>query len=121
MEKQEKPKNLVYKNPLDFKEKKKNKKKWEEYRFGEWRKGSGKTYVTLETEIPKLEDSKALQAPDEAAFHKKQVEIEDKIKAIYELFNTRKTKFSELYAQKDAQKKGFAMNPEMKVKMDRLN
>ena len=68
----------MYSNPLDFKEKKKYKSKWEEYRFGEWRKGSGKTYVTLETEIPEL--PQPILAPDEAQFHKKQVEIEEKIK-----------------------------------------
>lgn len=41
-------------SPLDFKEKKKFKSKWEEYRFGDWRKGSGKTFVTLETVIPEV-------------------------------------------------------------------
>ena len=35
----EKEKNTVYMNPLDFKEKKKYKSKWEEYRYGAWRKG----------------------------------------------------------------------------------
>jgi hypothetical protein len=37
---------------MEFVEKKKFKSKWEEYRFGNWRKGSGKTFVTLETVIP---------------------------------------------------------------------
>jgi len=34
---------------MEFKETKKFKSKWEEYRQGDWRKGSGKTFVTLET------------------------------------------------------------------------
>lgn len=38
---------------MDFKETKVFKNKWEEYRFGDWRKdGFSKTYVTLETVIP---------------------------------------------------------------------
>jgi len=37
--------------------------------------------VTLETEIPVMPD-KLLSPPDEAAFHKKLLEIEDKIKSI---------------------------------------
>jgi len=48
----ERTKNLVYRNPMDFKEKKKFKSKWEEYHYGEWKRGSGKTFVTLETVIP---------------------------------------------------------------------
>lgn len=60
----------MYQNPFEFKEKKKFKSKWEEYRWGDWRKGTGKTYVTLETVIPEL-PAKEITAPDEAAFHKK--------------------------------------------------
>lgn len=66
---------------MDFKEKKKFKSKWEEYRFGEWRKGAGKTFVTIDTVIPSLPE-KDITPPDEAAFHKKQVEIETKIKEL---------------------------------------
>jgi len=40
---------LVYLNPMEFKEKRKFKTKWEEYRHGDWRKGSGKTFVTQDT------------------------------------------------------------------------
>lgn len=68
---------------MDFKEKKKFKSKWEEYSYGEWRRGSGKTWVTLETVIPTIPDNLNITAPDEAMFHKKQVEIEEKIKEIY--------------------------------------
>lgn len=66
---------------MEFKETKKFKSKWEEYRGGDWRRGSGKTYVTLETVIPEMPD-KLLTPPDEASFHKKLLEIEDKIKSI---------------------------------------
>ena len=31
-------KNLVYQNPMEFKETKKFKSKWEEYRLGDWRR-----------------------------------------------------------------------------------
>jgi hypothetical protein len=37
---------------MEFVEKRKFKSKMEEYRHGDWRKGSGKTFVTLETVIP---------------------------------------------------------------------
>jgi FlaA1/EpsC-like NDP-sugar epimerase len=49
---------------MDFKEKRKFKNRWEEYRFGDWRKGSGKTFVTLETEIPE-QPEKPIVAPDD--------------------------------------------------------
>ena len=55
---------------MEYKEKRKFKSKWEEYRHGDWRKGSGKTYVTLETVIPEM-PAKLLQLPDEATFRKK--------------------------------------------------
>jgi len=86
---------LVYSNPMDFKEKRKFKSKWEEYRFGDWRRGSGKTFVTLETVIPTVPEN-AVTAPDEAAFHKKQVEIDDKIKDIIKGLEERKQQFFEL-------------------------
>jgi hypothetical protein len=60
---------------MDFKETKKFESKWEEYRYGDWRKdGVSKTYVTLETIIPPLPE-KPLNPPDEEAFKKKQAEI----------------------------------------------
>ena len=67
-------KNTVYRNPLDFVEKRKFKSKWEEYRHGDWRKGSGKTFVTIETEIPEA-PAKVISLPDEAVFQKKQKEV----------------------------------------------
>ena len=66
---------------MELKETKKFKSKWEEYRLGDWRKGSGKTFVTLETKIPPMPE-KLLTTPDEAVFHKKLLEIEVKIKSI---------------------------------------
>ena len=120
-EKKEAPKNLVYKNPMDFKEKKKFKSKWEEYRFGEWKRGSGKTFVTLETEIPAMPET-AITAPDEAAFHKKQVEVDTQIKTLIKALEDRKSAFHELVEQKQAQRKGNGAvdSKEVKVKIDRL-
>ena len=55
---------------MEFKETKKFKNKWEEYRFGDWRRdGMSKTYVTLETVIPPLPEN-PLPPPDEDVFHK---------------------------------------------------
>ena len=91
---------------MDFKEKKKFKSKWEEYRLGDWRRGSGKTFVTLETEIPAMPD-KLLTPPDEAAFHKKLKEIEEKIKGIGQDLEDKKAEFDGKLKQKnDAQKAG---------------
>jgi hypothetical protein len=56
---------------MEFVEKRKFKSKWEEYRHGDWRRGSGKTYVTLETVIPETPE-KLLKPPEEKAFHTKQ-------------------------------------------------
>ena len=67
---------------MEFKETKKFKNKWEEYRFGDWRRdGISKTYVTLETVIPPLPEN-PLAPPDEEVFHKKLADIEAKIKLI---------------------------------------
>lgn len=113
---------MIYKNPCEFVEKKKYKSKWEEYRWGEWRKGAGKTFVTIDTEIPTLPE-KHITAPDETAFHKKQVEIETKIKEIIKSLEERKSTFSDLLSQKQAHRKG---NPgqfnstEVKDKISRL-
>jgi len=92
-------KNLVYQNPFDFKEKKQFKSKWEEYRKGDWRRGTGKTYVTLETVIPELPE-KEITAPDEAAFHKKQIEIENKIKDLIKNSAELRDKFQGLIDEK---------------------
>ena len=55
---------------MEFKETKKFKQRWEEYHYGDWRRGSGKTYVTLETVIPAVPEI-LLVKPDEEAFNKK--------------------------------------------------
>lgn len=108
---------------MDFKEKRKFKSKWEEYRHGDWRKGSGKTYVTLETEIPGAPD-KLLQLPDEAAFHKKQVEVEEKIKEIGHTLEEKKTSFDEILDQKKSHLKagdtGVVPTKELTSKFQRM-
>lgn len=98
-------KNLVYQSPFDFKDKRQYKNKWEEYRFGQWRKEQRKTYVTLETVIPELPEKK-IEAPDEAAFHKKQVEMDNKIKDLYKDVDELKGKFSGFLEQKQASNQG---------------
>jgi hypothetical protein len=100
----------VYQNPFDFKEKKKFKSKWEEYRHGDWRKGTGRTFVTLETVIPEM-PKQEITAPDEAAFHKKNVELENKIKDLYKNVDDLKDKFQDLVSQKSAQRKGNNYEP----------
>lgn len=87
---------------MDYKEKRKFKSKWEEYRHGDWRKGSGKTFVTMETVIPE-KPGKMLEPPNEAAFHKKQVEIEEKIREIGSTLEEKKTQFEETLDEKKAQ------------------
>jgi hypothetical protein len=84
---------------MEFVEKKKFKSKWEEYRHGEWRRGSGKTFVTLETVIPE-QPEKLLQPPEEKTFHTKQKELETKIKEINTGLDEKKTQFDEILAQK---------------------
>jgi len=74
---------------MDFKEKKTFTCKYLEYKYGDWRKGSGKTYVTLETVIPEIPENPII-APDEATFHKKQVEIDEKIKDLIKIIVSRK-------------------------------
>lgn len=91
---------------MEFKETKKFKSKWEEYRLGDWRRGSGKTFVTLETQIPPMPE-KRMTPPDEAAFHKKLQEIEDKIKNIGQDLEDKKQEFDGKLKQKiEAQKAG---------------
>ena len=79
---------------MEFKEKRKFKNKWEEYRHGDWRKGSGKTYVTLETVIPEV-PANLLKEPNEAEFRKKQSEFETKIKEINNSLEEKKTLFDD--------------------------
>lgn len=80
---------------MEFVEKRKFKSKWEEYRHGDWRRGSGKTFVTLETAIPEMPE-KLLMPPEEKAFVSKQQEIEDKIKEITTGLDEKKTQFDEI-------------------------
>lgn len=88
---------------MDFKEKRKFKSKWEEYRHGDWRKGSGKTFVTLETIIPEMpENDNQLKLPDENSFHKRQVEVEEKIKEIGLVLEEKKNQFNDTLGQKKA-------------------
>jgi len=61
--------------------------------------------VTLETVIP-AKPEKVMTAPDEAAFHKKQVDIEDKLKAINNTLEEMKAKFEGTLAEKHAHRKG---------------
>ena len=88
-EKPEAKKNLIYRNPLDFKEKKKFKSKWEEYHYGDWKRGSGKTFVTLDTDIP--EEPEAIPEPAESDYRKKKQDIDDRIKEINDSINDKKS------------------------------
>ena len=97
----EKQKNLVYRNPMDFKEKKKFKSKWEEYHYGEWKRGSGKTFVTLETVIPAAPE-KAIATPDETNYRKKKQDIDDAISGINKGLDDKKTQFEGILSQKQA-------------------
>lgn len=107
-------KNLIYHNPFDFKETRKFQSKWEEYRYGDWRKKHSKTYVTLETEIPELPTTK-IEAPDEAAFHKRLAEIDNKVKDLRNELNDQKAKFSDFVEQKKATGQASTEVPVQKV------
>lgn len=91
---------------MDFKETRKFKSKWEEYRYGDWRRQRSNTYVTLETVIPDM-PAKPLQKPDEDAFQKKLKDIQDKIKEIGKSLDEKKSQFEEtLQAKIHSQKEG---------------
>ena len=100
-DRKEKEKTHVYVSPMDFKEKRKFKSKWEEYRHGDWRKQRSNTYVTLETVIPEL-PSKPLSPPDEETYKKKLKELEDKIKDIGSTLDEKKVQFDEILSAKIA-------------------
>tara|TARA_B110000285_G_C15058578_1_gene581020 strand:- start:250 stop:747 length:498 start_codon:yes stop_codon:yes gene_type:complete len=89
---------------LDFKEKKKFKSKWEEYHHGDWKRGSGKTYVTLETVIP--EAPPAIPEPAEADYRKKKQDIDDRIKEINDSINEKKSQFDEILEKKHQHRSG---------------
>lgn len=52
-----------------------------------------------------------IKAPDEAAFHKKLVELENRIKDLYKNVDDLKDKFQDLVNQKSAQRKGTSHEP----------
>ena len=89
---------------MEFKEKKTFKNKYEEWKFGDWKKGSGKTYVTLETVIPPV-PAKLLTKPDEPTFLKKMTDIEDKIKEINASLQAKEDEFKEILDLKRVQVK----------------
>ena len=89
---------------MDFKEKKKFKSKWEEYHYGDWKRGSGKTFVTLETEIP--EAPAAIPEPAEADYRKKKQDIDDRIKEINDNINVKKGEFDEILEKKHQHRSG---------------
>lgn len=61
--------------------------------------------MTLETVIPPKPD-KVINAPDEAAFHKKQLDIEERMKTINNTLEELKTKFETTLAEKHAHRRG---------------
>lgn len=107
---------MVYKNPFDFKESKQFKNKWEEYTYGNWKRGTGKTYVTLETVIPEI--PKKIGAPDEAAFHKTLAEVDQKIKNLTGEMTDQKAKFTDTLEQK---KSNFNPGEKVPINMDGKN
>lgn len=89
---------------MDFKEKKKFKSKWEEYHYGDWKRGSGKTFVTLETVIP--EAPAAIPEPAEADYRKKKQDIDDRIKEINGSINEKKGEFDVILEKKHQHRSG---------------
>ena len=78
--------------------------------------------MTLETEIPELPKNK-IEAPDEAAFHKRQVEIDNKIKDLIKDMGDQKDKFTDFLDQKKANRQGQngpAISKDQKQKRSRL-
>ena len=98
-EKPAQEKNLVYKNPMEFKETRTFKTKAEEFRSGDWRKPQGKTYVTLETVIPALPKT-IFTKPDQEAFRKKISELDEKIQEINKSLEEKKEHFDETLGKK---------------------
>lgn len=62
--------------------------------YGEWRRPRPKIFVTPETEIPPML-KKILEFPDEATYHKTQVEIDEKIDALNDKIRDLGEKFNE--------------------------
>lgn len=74
---------------------------YQEYMYGDWRKPRPRIFVTLETEIPEM-PKKIIEVPDETAYHKGQIEIDEKIDAL----NDKIRDFSEKFSEKVANLKG---------------
>lgn len=66
--------------------------------YGDWRKGRKKIFVTPETEIPPM-PKKIIEAPDEAAYHKGQVEIDEKNDALNDKIRELSERFNEKFNQ----------------------
>lgn len=84
---------------MDVKETRNFKNKWEEFKFGEWRKLRPSVYVTLETEIPEKPD-KIIERPNEDAYQKKLKELEGKIKDIGKNLEEKKSNFDAVLSAK---------------------
>lgn len=62
--------------------------------YGEWRKPRQRVFVTPETEVPPM-PSPILENPDESAYHKGQVQIDEKIEALNDKYRELTERFSE--------------------------
>ena len=67
---------------------------YQEYMYGDWRKPRPKIFVTPETEIPPM-PAQILDPPDESAYHKLQVEVDEKIDAINDKIRDLSERFNE--------------------------
>lgn len=90
---------------MDVKETRNFKNKWEEFKFGEWRKLRPSVYVTLETEIPDMPEN-VLERPNEDEYQKNLKQLEGKIKDIGKSLEERKGTFDDVLAAKSASQKG---------------
>ena len=84
---------------MEIKEKRKFKNKWEEFKYGEWRKPRPSVYVTLETEIPEMPEV-TLEKPDEKELQQKLKNLESKISDIGKSLEAKKSTFEDLIAVK---------------------
>jgi len=78
---------------MEFKESKNFKSKFEEWKYGEWRKGTPKTFVTLDTEIPEMPE-KITEKPSEEQFKKKEKDIMSKIQDITKGLDQKQEEFN---------------------------
>jgi len=71
--------------------------------YGDWRKNKQRIFVTPETEIPPMPEV-IIEYPDETAYHKSQVEIDEKIDALNDKIRDFSQKFTDKIQQlKDGQ------------------